>query len=158
MKREVTEGFYRHGLGRLALGLGTGLAVGPVIGGALVEAFGWRSVFLYRAPVAGLLAVIASATLPRGRRAGAWRLPPRAEWLRWPVLSGLALAALSTIGLATIAAWIGAGSLGQILRDGISRDPTYSRLYAGVIAIGAIAIMTDIVFRLAERMTNVPGR
>ena len=84
-----------HGLGRLALGLGTGLAVGPLIGGALVEAFGWRSVFLYRAPVAGVLALIASATLPRGRRAGAWRLPPRAEWLRWAVLSGLGLAALS---------------------------------------------------------------
>ena len=84
-----------HGLGRLALGLGTGLAVGPLIGGALVEAYGWRSVFLYRAPVAGVLALIASATLPRGRRAGAWRLPPRAEWLRWAVLSGLGLAALS---------------------------------------------------------------
>jgi len=74
------------------------------------------------------------------------------------VIAGVRIAALSTIGLATIAAWIGAGSLGQILRDGISRDPTYSRLYAGVIAIGAIAIMTDIVFRLAERMTSVPGR
>ncbi len=84
-----------HGLGRLALGLGIGLAVGPLIGGALVEALGWRSVFLYRAPVAGTLALIASATLPQGRRAGAWRLPPRAEWLRWAVLSGLGLAALS---------------------------------------------------------------
>jgi len=74
------------------------------------------------------------------------------------VIAGVRIAALSTIGLATIAAWIGAGSLGQILRDGISRDPTYSRLYAGVIAIGTIAIVTDIVFRLAERMTSVPGR
>jgi len=74
------------------------------------------------------------------------------------VIAGVRIAALSTIGLATIAAWIGAGSLGQILRDGISRDPTYSRLYAGVIAIGTIAIVTDIVFRLAERLTSVPGR
>src|SRR4029450_228083 len=69
-----------HGLGRLALGLGTGLAVGPLIGGALVETLGWCSVFLYRAPVAGVLAVVASTVLPAGRRAGSWRLPPRAEW------------------------------------------------------------------------------
>jgi MFS family permease len=84
-----------YGLGRLALGLGSGLAVGPLVGGALVEALGWRAVFLYRAPVAGILAVVASATLPTGRRAGVWRLPPRAEWLRWRVLSALGLAALA---------------------------------------------------------------
>lgn len=74
------------------------------------------------------------------------------------VIAGVRIAALSTIGLTTIAAWIGAGSLGQILRDGISRDPTYSRLYAGVIAIGTIAIITDIIFRLAEKVTGVPKR
>ncbi|HKZ06630.1 MAG TPA: MFS transporter [Methylomirabilota bacterium] len=87
----------RHGrgLGRLALGLGTGLAVGPLIGGALVEAFGWRAVFLYRAPLAAVLGVVAAMGLPPGRRGGVWRLPPRREWLRAPVLTALGLAALA---------------------------------------------------------------
>lgn len=73
------------------------------------------------------------------------------------IIAGIRIAALSTIGLTTISAWIGAGTLGQILRDGLARDPTYSRLYAGVIAIGVIAIATDLIFRLAERLTSVPG-
>ncbi len=72
------------------------------------------------------------------------------------IIAGIRIAALSTIGLTTISAWIGAGTLGQILRDGLARDPTYSRLYAGVIAIGAIAIATDLIFRLAERLVSVP--
>jgi MFS family permease len=51
----------RHGrgLGLMTLGMGAGLAIGPLVGGVLVEAFGWRSVFVYRAPLAvglGLLA------------------------------------------------------------------------------------------------------
>lgn len=74
------------------------------------------------------------------------------------IIAGIRIAALSTIGLTTIAAWIGAGSLGQILRDGLARDPTGSKLYAGVITIGIIAVATDLIFRLAERATRVPGR
>jgi osmoprotectant transport system permease protein len=78
--------------------------------------------------------------------------------LALPVLvAGLRIAALSTIGLATIAAWIGAGGLGQLLRDGLS-DPTYSKLYAGLIAIGALAILSDLTFRLVERLVKVPGQ
>jgi osmoprotectant transport system permease protein len=73
-------------------------------------------------------------------------------------IAGVRIAALSTIGLTTIAAWIGAGSLGQIIRDGLARDPTYSRLYAGVIAIGVIAIAADLTFRLFERIVRVPSR
>jgi MFS family permease len=96
----------RHGrgLGRLALGLGVGLAVGPLIGGALVEAFGWRAVFLYRAPLAAALGVAAAVGLSRGRRAGAWRLPPRAEWRRASVLTALGLAALAS--WAQFAVWL----------------------------------------------------
>ena len=59
----------RHGrgLGVMSLGLGAGVAVGPVIGGLLVDAFGWRSVFLYRAPLALALGAAALAMSPRSR-------------------------------------------------------------------------------------------
>ncbi len=71
------------------------------------------------------------------------------------VVAGIRIAALSTIGLTTIAAWIGAGGLGQLLRDGMN-DPTYSKLYGGIIAIGAIAIVADLLFRLVERLVSIP--
>ncbi len=73
------------------------------------------------------------------------------------IIAGIRIAALSTIGLTTIAAWIGAGSLGQILRDGLARDPSGSKLYAGVITIAIIAVATDLIFRLAEHLTRAPG-
>ena len=44
----------RHGwgLGWASFGLGVGLGLSPLVGGFLVEAFGWKGVFLYRVPVA----------------------------------------------------------------------------------------------------------
>ena len=96
----------RHGfgLGRLALGMGIGLAAGPIIGGALVDASGWRAVFLYRAPLALTVGVLSLLLLPRGGRGGAWRLPPREEWLRGRVLGALLLAALAN--WAQFAVWL----------------------------------------------------
>ena len=135
-----------HGLGRLALGLGTGLAVGPLIGGALVETLGWRSVFLYRAPLAGVLAAIASVTLPRGQRAGAWRLPPRTEWLRWAVLSGLGLAALSSG--AQFAVWL----LAPFYLVGVlGLDAVHGGLFFMLTPL-ATATMSPLAGRLTDRM------
>jgi len=70
------------------------------------------------------------------------------------IVAGLRIAALSTISLATIAAWISAGGLGQLLKDGINNT---SKLFAGIIAVAAIAIVTDILFRLLERTVKVPA-
>jgi osmoprotectant transport system permease protein len=72
------------------------------------------------------------------------------------LLAGVRIASLSTIGLASIAAWISAGGLGQLLNEGL-RDPTYSKLYAGLICIGGIAVVADLIFRIFERLARVPG-
>jgi osmoprotectant transport system permease protein len=69
-------------------------------------------------------------------------------------VAGLRIAALSTISLATIAAWISAGGLGQLLKDGINNPP---KLVAGIVAVAAIAILTDILFRLLEHTVKVPA-
>jgi EmrB/QacA subfamily drug resistance transporter len=52
----------------LLIGLGGGL--GPIVGGFLVERFGWPSVFAFRAPIA-LAALAAGFALPAGKRRGA---------------------------------------------------------------------------------------
>ena len=98
----------RHGrgLGVMSLGLGVGVAVGPVIGGLLVDGFGWRAVFLYRAPLALALAVVAARFLGRSLR-GAPRMLRRlalADIARLAVLRPAVLAFLATF--AQFSVWL----------------------------------------------------
>src|SRR5206468_6774552 len=69
------------------------------------------------------------------------------------VLAGVRIATLSTISLTTVAAWIGAGGLGLLLKEGIDNP---SKLYAGVILVALMAIGADLVFRFIEQ--RVSGR
>jgi osmoprotectant transport system permease protein len=73
--------------------------------------------------------------------------------LALPVLiAGLRIATVSTISLATVTAWIDAGGLGTLLFDGIAFNRP-SMILAGTVAITALALSTDLLLRLAERMT-----
>ena len=65
------------------------------------------------------------------------------------IIAGMRIATLSIISLATIAAWIGAGGLGQILRDGVTRDDS-ALILTGVLAVTVLAIAADGVYRLIE--------
>jgi osmoprotectant transport system permease protein len=69
------------------------------------------------------------------------------------IVAGMRIATLSTVALTTIAAWIGAGGLGLLLKEGLNNPP---KLYAGVIAVGMMAVAADIIFRLIERQVEVP--
>lgn len=50
--------------------------IGPTVGGALVDAFGWRSVFVINLPIGLLILVGALTVLPRQDRAGGWQAVP----------------------------------------------------------------------------------
>jgi MFS family permease len=45
-----------RGLGMMTLGLGAGLALGPLVSGMLVEPWGWQAAFVFRAPVTAAVA------------------------------------------------------------------------------------------------------
>src|SRR5439155_911657 len=97
----------RHGwgLGWASFGLGVGLGLSPLVGGFLVEAFGWKGVFLYRVPVAA--AIIALAVWmrePRRGSAATWRMVVPADILRWPVIHAGALAFLANF--AQFSVWL----------------------------------------------------
>lgn len=97
----------RHawGLGWASLGLGLGLSVSPLIGGALVGAFGWQAAFLYRVPVAAAIIALAASTREvRRDGSGAWRMVAPADILRWPVLQAGLLAFLANY--AQFAVWL----------------------------------------------------
>jgi osmoprotectant transport system permease protein len=67
------------------------------------------------------------------------------------VLAGVRVATVSIISIASIAAWIGAGGLGQLIFQGISHDDP-RKILAGVISIGLLAISADMFFRLLDRI------
>ena len=65
------------------------------------------------------------------------------------ILAGMRIATLAIISLTTIAAWIGAGGLGQMLRDGVQRDDN-RLILAGVLAVTALAPGGRRLYRLIE--------
>jgi MFS family permease len=53
---------------------GLSMAVGPVVGGALIAAFGWRSVFWINAPVIAAAVILTAVLVPESRAQRAARL------------------------------------------------------------------------------------
>jgi len=97
----------RHGrgLGTMSLGLGVGLGVGPILGGLLLDGFGWTATFLFRAPLFLAVAALAQARLGRvGAHAPPSRRIAPEDVLRLPVLRAALLAFLSNY--AQFAVWL----------------------------------------------------
>ncbi|HEY4250495.1 MAG TPA: MFS transporter, partial [Roseomonas sp.] len=63
------EAMRTRALGVYAATVAAGSTIGPLVGGVLVDAFGWPSVFWFRAPIA-LAALLLSAHLPAPSRPG----------------------------------------------------------------------------------------
>ena len=124
---------------------------------ALVVLAAYAQIFLVRNIVAGLRGVDA-ATLEAAVGLGMtpWQVFRRVRWpLALPiVLAGVRTAMVTTISLATIAAWIDAGGLGWLLFQGLARDYP-SMTLAGAVAITALALLTNAALRLLERFTAV---
>ncbi|MBV8885157.1 MAG: ABC transporter permease subunit [Chroococcidiopsidaceae cyanobacterium CP_BM_RX_35] len=75
------------------------------------------------------------------------------SWQRWwrvqvplmlPIfLAGLRLATIISIAIATIGAKFGAGGLGTLLFDGIAQAGRYDKIWAGAIAVAALALVMN---------------
>ncbi|MDG3013264.1 MFS transporter [Speluncibacter jeojiensis] len=105
---------------------GSSLVIGPVLGGALVAAFGWRSVFVVNLPVVVLVALLTVRTV----RAGGIERGVRSLDVRGQMLGSAALALLA-------GGAIEGGRLGFA-----------SALPAGLLVAGALALVGFVV---AER-------
>jgi osmoprotectant transport system permease protein len=72
------------------------------------------------------------------------------------ILAGIRTAAVMNIGIAAIAAYIGAGGLGVFIQQGIGR--VYEEMIvAGAILVSLLAILVDGAMALLERWVTPPG-
>ena len=131
----LSAAFPREQRGR-AVGTWSGFAAltgagGPVLGGWLVDAFGWPSVFLVNLPVAAAAVLLAVAFVPESRGGEDRRIP-----LDWPG------AALATAGL-------GAFAYGLVrLSEGLADAAASGAVIAGLVVFAA--------FLLRERRARGP--
>ncbi|WP_407717046.1 MFS transporter [Jiangella alkaliphila] len=104
-----------------------GMALGPAIGGVLLEAFWWGAVFLLGVPVMVLLLATAPILLPEHRNPGAGRLDL--------VSVGLSLGAILPVIY----------GLKELAKDGVS-----------TVALGAVAVGLAVGVTFARRQLRLP--
>ena len=69
------------------------------------------------------------------------------------IVAGMRIAIVTVIGIAVIGAYIGAGGLGDLIFDGITRD--FPTMYiAGAVLATLLAIGSDLLFVGAERLLS----
>ena len=106
-------------------------ALGPIIGGALAGAFGWRAVMLVNLPLAAI-SVIGALLLVR-------RDPPRTERARVDI-GGALLLSVAIVGVVF----------------GIGQAPSWGWTSVGVWCPIAVAVVAGVLFVLVERRVAVP--
>ena len=72
------------------------------------------------------------------------------------ILSGIRVASIMSIGIASIAAYIGSGGLGVLIQQGITRI-YMEMVLTGAILISMIAIMIDLLMHFIEYMITPKG-
>ena len=124
---------------------------------ALIILVTYAQLFLVRNIVAGLKSVD-PAVLEAARGLGMNELQLFIRiWLPLAapvIVAGIRTALLAIIAMATLTGYIRSGGLGEIMFTGIGRNYP-SQVLAGVIAVAALAIVTDLVMRALEQLTPV---
>jgi EmrB/QacA subfamily drug resistance transporter len=87
---------------------GVSMALGPVVGGALVDAIGWRSIFWINVPIGIAAFVLAALFVPESRAARARRVDPVGQLLIVVILGSLTYGIIE----APRAGWVSAQTLG----------------------------------------------
>jgi EmrB/QacA subfamily drug resistance transporter len=127
---------------------GLALALGPILGGALVDGFGWHAIFWINVPVVAAAIWCAALFVPESRAARARRFDPAGQALVLLVLGGLVYAIIDSrslgwtspviLGLLAVAAL---GVLGILRYEGRRADPLLElRLFRSVPFSAAIVM------------------
>ncbi len=152
--------------------VGISLALGPVLGGALVASLGWRSIFWINIPVGVAAVVLTTVFVPESRAARARRVDPVGQLLVLLVLATLTYAIIEgpnagwwsarIVGLFTLAAVALVGFLGyESRREEPLLDLRFFRSApfsgATVIAISAFAALAGFLLLNTLYLQEVRG-
>lgn len=72
------------------------------------------------------------------------------------IMAGIRTAVVLNIGIGVIAAFIGAGGLGSLIVQGISRGDMYS-IIAGAVLVSLLAIIADTVLLFIQKWLTPKG-
>ncbi len=151
---------------------GLSLALGPILGGALVDGFGWHSVFWINVPIVAVAIVSTALFVPETRAARARRFDPVGQLLVIVVLGSVVYAIIESgslgwtspviLGLLAVAALGVAGLVAYEPRRG---DPLLElRLFRSVsfssailIAVFALCGFTAFLFVTTQYLQDVRG-
>ncbi|WP_242905624.1 MFS transporter [Actinomadura terrae] len=151
---------------------GLALVLGPIAGGALVDAFGWRSVFWVNVPIVAVAIVGCALFVPESRAARARRFDPVGQLLVVLTLGGLVYAIIesrrlgwdSPVILALLAAAV-LGVLGILAYEPRRADPLLElRLFrstpfslAIVMALFSLCAFNGYLFVTTQYLQDVRG-
>ncbi|WAL63852.1 MFS transporter [Amycolatopsis cynarae] len=151
---------------------GLSLALGPIVGGALVDGFGWHTVFLVNVPIVAAALVATARFVPESRAARARRFDPVGQLLVVLVLGGAVAAIIESerlgwtspviLGLFAIAVL---GVLGILRYEPRRADPLLElRLFrsvpfsaAIVMALCALCAFGAFLFVTTQYLQDVRG-
>ena len=151
---------------------GLALALGPILGGGLVDAFGWRSVFWVNVPVVAAAIVLATLFVPESRAARARRFDPVGQVLMVVVLGSVVYAIIESTSLGwtsplilSLLAVAGLGAGGILVYEPRRSDPLLElRLFrslpfssAIVMALLALCGFGAFLFVTTQYLQDVRG-
>jgi EmrB/QacA subfamily drug resistance transporter len=151
---------------------GLALALGPILGGALVDSFGWRSIFWVNVPIAAAAIVCTALFVPESRAARARRFDPVGQVLVILMLGSVVYAIIEStrlgwtspaiLGLLAVAAAAGVGILGYeprrvdpLLELRLFRSVPFSS--AILLALFAFCGFGAFLFVTTQYLQNVRG-
>jgi EmrB/QacA subfamily drug resistance transporter len=158
--------------------VGISMALGPVVGGALTDAAGWRSIFWINVPIGILAIVLVARVVPESRAARPRRLDPIGQLLAMVFLGALTYAIIeggdagwSSTRVQVSAIFAVAAVMGFVARERRAQEPLIDLRFfrsvpftgatltaiAAFIALGGFLLVTNLYLQGDRGLSPVHG-